>query len=107
MKAPLTVRALLGALGLMVGLAALPEQAVAGVYDDCKAWYHFDFATNYVQGAANVISTNEVRDQRSWGSAATKGVGGYHATGATGPLGGPQWTNAPVMNAGNFAGGGK
>lgn len=107
MKAPLTVRALLGALGLMVGLAALPEQAVAGVYDDCKAWYHFDFATNYVQGAANVISTNEVRDQRSWGSAATKGVGGYHATGATGPLGGPQWTNAPVMNAGNYAGGGK
>ena len=81
--------------------------AHAGVYDDCKAWYHFDYATNYTPGEANIIATNEIRDQRSWGSASVKGPGGYHATGLTGPLGGPQWTNAPVMPFGNSAGGGK
>lgn len=91
----------------IASLALLPAQASAGVYDDCKAWYHFDYATNYTPGAANVVATNEIRDQRSWGYAAAKGAGGYHATGLTGPLGGPQWTNAPVAPFGNYAGGGK
>lgn len=86
---------------------ALTASVKAGVYDDCKAWFHFDFATNYTVGAANVVSVNEIRDQRSWGSAAVKGPGGYHASGITGPLGGPQWTNAPVASSGNYAGGGK
>lgn len=92
---------------IVAGLVCSPAPASAGVYDDCKAWYHFDYATNYTVGASNVVSLNEIRDQRSWGSAAVKGAGGYHATGITGPLGGPQWTNAPVMPFGNSAGGGK
>ena len=93
---------------IFAGVACLlTGRASAGVYDDCKAWYHFDFATNYTVGSSNVINVNEIRDQRSWGSAATKGAGGYHATSVTGPIGGPQWTNAPVMPFGNCAGGGK
>ena len=95
------------AFALVAGLVFLPEPASAGVYDDCKAWYHFDYATNYTVGASNIVALNEIRDQRNWGTAAAKGAGGYHATGVTGPLGGPQWTNAPVAPAGNYAGGGK
>jgi hypothetical protein len=87
--------------------ASLPTRATAGVYDTVAAWWHFDYAPNYTQGASNVVAINEIRDQRSWGTAATKGAGGYHATGMVGPLGGPQWTNAPVAPFGNYAGGGK
>jgi hypothetical protein len=96
-----------GSFVLIVGLVGSPACGTAGVYDDCTAWYHFDYATNYTEGASNVVSLNEIRDQRSWGSASTNGVGGYHATGLTGPLGGPQWTNAPVAPFDNSAGGGK
>lgn len=92
---------------LIVSFYTLPAPVTAGVYDDCKAWYHFDFATNYTVGAANIVNVNEIRDQRSWGSASVKGPGGYHATSITGPLGGPQWTNAPVAPSGNYAGGGQ
>jgi hypothetical protein len=95
------------ALGLFAGWSVWPMVAQCGVFDDCKAWYHFDFATNYTAGASNVVAVGEIRDQRSWGSAATKGAGGYHATGVTGPLGGPQWTNAPVTASGNYPGGEK
>ena len=91
----------------LAGWGCFSGQALAGVYDDCKAWYHFDYAPNYTPGAANVMVTNEIRDQRYWGSAASEGSGGYHATGVTGPLGGPQWTNAPVAPFDNYAGGGK
>ena len=87
--------------------AISPIRATAGVYDDCKAWYHFDYAPNYTPGGSNVVAINEIRDQRSWGTASTKGAGGFHATGMVGPLGGPQWTNAPVAPFGNYAGGGK
>ena len=98
---------LISASFLILGLAAAPASLSAGVYDDCKAWYHFDYATNYTVGASNIVTVNEIRDQRSWGSASVKGPGGYHATSITGPLGGPQWTNAPVAPSGNYAGGGK
>jgi hypothetical protein len=87
--------------------SGMPTRAAAGVYDDCTAWYHFDYAPNYTPGASNVVAISEIRDQRNWGTAATKGTGGYHATGLVGPLGGPQWTNAPVEAVGNCAGGGK
>ncbi len=94
-------------IALTAYFTGFPSRAMAGVYDDCKAWYQLDYAPNYTEGASNVVAINEIRDQRSWGTASTKGAGGYHATDRSGPLGGPQWTNAPVESFGNSAGGGK
>ncbi len=76
--------------------AGLPGRAAAGVYDDCAAWYHLDYAPTYDPTTNNVAKLDEIRDQRDWGTAALKGAGGKHATAIHGPLGGPQWTNCPV-----------
>ncbi len=82
---------------LMV-LFMLPSgSARGGVYDSAAAWWHFDYAPNYTPGSANVANTNEIRDQRDWGTAAVKGASGKHATAVYGPIGGPEWTNCPVV----------
>lgn len=73
------------------------ERAHAGVYDDCAAWWHFDYAPNYTLATTNVARVNEIRDQRDWGTAATKGSTGKHASAVYGPIGGPEWTNCPVV----------
>ena len=85
-----------GFVSLVACFSGIPLRAGAGVYDDCAAWYHFDYAPNYNSATSNVAKINEIRDQRDWGTAATKGTGGKHATAVNGPFGGPQWTNCPV-----------
>ncbi len=67
--------------------------AHAGVYDDAAAWWHFDYDPD-TDGLADL---DEIRDQRDWGTAASKGTSGKHATTVRGFLGAPQWTNAPVV----------
>ena len=79
---------------LAVGLAGL---ARAGVYDDAAAWWHLDYDPNYNPAATNLVLLDEIRDQRDWGTTTTKGASGRHVTGLRGPLGGPLWTNAPVV----------
>jgi len=71
--------------------------ATAGVYDDAAAWWHLDYDPNYNPAVTNVALLDEIRDQRDWGTTAAKGSTGKHATGIRGPLGGPLWTNAPVV----------
>ena len=85
-----------GLVFLAACFSGMPTRVAAGVYDDCTAWYHFDYAPNYNSATSNVAKINEIRDQRDWGTAATKGTSGMHATAVNGPLGGPQWTNCPV-----------
>jgi len=80
------------------GLAGVPVRTAAGVYDDCAAWWHLDYAPSYDPTTNNVAKLNEIRDQRDWGTAALKGAGGKHATAIHGALGGPQWTNCPVVS---------
>lgn len=82
---------------LILSLALSPGPASAGVYDDTAAWWHLNYDPDYTPGAANVAVTNDIRDQRDWGTAAAKGATGKHATSLTGADGGPQWTNAPVV----------
>ena len=74
-----------------------PSRAVAGVYDDAAAWWHLDYDPNYNPAVTNVAQLNEIRDQMDWGTASAKGASGKHATGIRGVLGGPLWTNAPVV----------
>ena len=45
----------------------------------------------------NIAVADDIRDQRNWGATAVKGAGGWHASGVRGVLGGPLWTNAPVV----------
>ncbi len=66
-------------------LGGAPVRAVAGVYDDCAAWWHFDYDPN----GNGLADTDEIRDQRDWGTAATKGATGHHASFSHGPLGTP------------------
>lgn len=68
----------------------------AGVYDDCAAWWHFDYDAN----SNGLADTDEIRDQCDWGTAAAKGSSGHHATSSYGPLGTPAWTNDAVSPAG-------
>ncbi|MFO7937679.1 MAG: LamG-like jellyroll fold domain-containing protein [Kiritimatiellia bacterium] len=63
-------------------------QLHAGVYDDCEAWWHFDYDADD-DGHADL---DEIRDQRYWTESS-----GRHATAISGPLGGPGWTNMPVV----------
>lgn len=79
-----------------VFIAGLPVHATAGVYDDVAAWWQFDYDPN-TNGLAD---TDEIRDQRDWGTAATKGAGGRHAQLSAGPLGTPAWTNEVFSPAG-------
>lgn len=81
------------ACALLLGGAAL---ARAGVYDDCALWWHF----NYDPNANGLADTDEIRDQRDWGSAAAKGPLGHHASYSYGPLGTPAWTNDAASAAG-------
>jgi len=74
-----------------------PCTSHAGVYDDAAAWWHFDYDPDYNPDAVNVATADDIRDQRAWGSASTKGAGGRHASGVRGVLGGPLWTHAPVV----------
>ena len=67
--------------------------ARGGVYDDCAAWWHFDYDPN----ADYKADVDEIRDQRDWGTAANKGVTGKHATSVHGPSGGPQWIDTPEL----------
>ena len=62
-----------------------------GVYDDCAAWWHFD----YDPDADNQADLDEIRDQRDWGTTAAKGSSGKHATAIRGAFGGPQWIDTP------------
>lgn len=82
---------------LFIALAGSSGPALAGVYDDTAAWWHLDYDPNYSPAATNVALLDEIRDQRDWGTTSTKGVTGKHATAIRGPLGGPLWTNAPVV----------
>ncbi|MDD2460020.1 MAG: hypothetical protein PHT98_02935 [Kiritimatiellae bacterium] len=89
-------------VGTVVLCAALlgvlsPGASLAGVYDDAAAWWHFDYDPNHDPQAVNVAAADEIRDQRDWGTAAVKGASGRHASGVRGVLGGPLWTNAPVV----------
>jgi hypothetical protein len=93
MKKALTAAGSVGRIILAAGLIGAPMGAAAGVYDDCSAWWHFDFDGN-ANGLADV---DEIRDQRDWGTAALKGSAGYHAASLTGVLGGPQWTNSTAV----------
>ena len=70
--------------------------ARAGVYDDCAAWWHFDYDAN----SNRLAETGEIRDQRDWGTAAAKGSTGRHAAFSYGPLGTPAWTNDVASAAG-------
>ena len=83
-------------ISIIAYLSGTPLSAAGGVYDDCTAWYHFDYAPNYNSATSNVAKIDEIRDQRDWGTVATKGATGKHATAVNGPIGGPQWTNCPV-----------
>ena len=86
-----------GLMSLAACLSGMPSISSGGVYDDCTAWYHLDYAPNYNSATSNFAKVDEIRDQRDWGTAATKGTGGKHATAVNGPFGGPQWTNCPVV----------
>ena len=89
----------LGSISMMVLLgffAGAPARAATGVFDDCAAWWHFDYDPN----ANGLADTDEIRDQRDWGSAAVKGGTGRHAAASHGPLGTPAWTNDVVSPAG-------
>lgn len=68
----------------------------AGVYDDCAAWWHFDYDAN----SNGLADTAEIRDQRDWGTTNTPGSTGKHATVSYGPLGTPAWTNDVIAPAG-------
>ena len=88
---------------LLIALAALVgSTGRAGVYDSCAAWWHFDYDGN-TNGLAN---TDDIRDQRDWGTAMTKGANGRHADLSYGPLGTPAWTNVTVSPAGGSSYGG-
>ncbi len=93
---------------LLITLSALfvgsSGRAIAGVYDDAAAWWHFDYDAN-TNGLADL---NDIRDQRDWGTAATKGPTGKHATTVRGLLGSPRWTNSAAFRpAGGQEYGGK
>ena len=78
-----------------VVLVAVASPGMAGVYDDVRAWWHLDYADS---GAitANAQATNEIRDQRLWGS-----NGGYKATAVNGT---PEWTSSGVPALGPAGG---
>jgi hypothetical protein len=78
------------------------ERATAGVYDDCAAWWHFDYDAN----TNGIAEANEIRDQRDWGTTNTPGSNGKHATASYGPLGAPAWTNNVISPAGGDTYGG-
>jgi len=80
------------AVSLYAVVGSLPAQA--GVYDDCIAWWHFDYDADSDSRA----DLDEIRDQRDWGTAALKGAAGKHATQILGASGGPGWTNSAVIS---------
>lgn len=77
--------------------ALAPRASRAGVYDDATAWWHLDYDPDHDPQALNIAVANDIRDQRDWGTTAVKGASGWHASGVRGVLGGPLWTNAPVV----------
>ncbi|HRR34854.1 MAG TPA: hypothetical protein P5026_12185 [Kiritimatiellia bacterium] len=76
---------------LIVWATLTVGSARGGVYDDCVAWWHFDYDPN-ANGKADL---DEIRDQRDWGTTAVKGSTGKHATAVNGASGGPQWIDTP------------
>ncbi|QNN21618.1 PEP-CTERM sorting domain-containing protein [Planctomycetales bacterium ZRK34] len=70
-----------GAASLTLAAAAVialfAGSSQAGVYDDVSAWWHFDYD---VSSDGMVTSTDEIRDQRAWGTTSTPGTGGNHAS---------------------------
>jgi len=89
-------------LTLLLGFVS--GAARAGVYDDAAAWWHFDYDPNQ----NGLAETDEIRDQRDWGTTATKGASGKHATAVRGQAGAPHWTNSTAFRpAGGQEYGGK
>lgn len=62
---------------------------MAGVYDDVKAWWHFDGDLN----TNGVVDSGEIRDQVGWGTRSTPQSGRYHATTIYGLTNSVTWTN--------------
>jgi len=86
------------AVYLFAGLFS--PQAHAGVYDDCKAWWHFDYDAD----SNGMASVEEIRNQLDWGTTANPGK--FNADDIFGIDGGPAWTNEVVSPAhGNTYGG--
>jgi hypothetical protein len=91
-----------GLMVLSLVFTAGVERAYAGVYDDCAAWWHFDYDAN----TNGIAEASEIRDQCDWGTASTPGSSGKHAAAVYGHLGAPAWTNLVVSPAGGDTYGG-
>ena len=91
------------AAALIICTGLFTSQLHAGVYDDVKAWWHFDYDAD----SDDMADLGEIRDQLDWGTAAAAGSSGFHADYIYGIDGGPGWTNEVVSPAGGNTYGGK
>lgn len=101
MKTRSCAKRMFTSLLISVAVSCFRLSANGAVYDDVKAWWHFDYDANQ-NGRAELT---EVRDQRDWGTVTKQGAGGYHATAVGGSQGAPSWTNdAASAASGNLYG---